>query len=185
MSVKPAAFLTVAAACLVGSTASAQTLVEQSRARAPAGTTFVAGFANHVNSVREVEIYSLNRATGVELVRVARRSRRTADGPVVEGWTDSSACPALTQVVIDMTNLPGLQLSIPGVTAQSSLRPTPGPATIGGPGEVWGLARQADNAFATVHMTATVGFLKDWVGLAEEALAPCWTDAEPPVLERR
>ena len=153
---------------------------------APAGTTFTAGFAGGANAVFEVEIYTLHGGRGPDAVRVARRSRRTVDGPVVEGWTDTVSCPALERVVRDFVNLPGTDFIVSGLSTWSDLRPTPSPAADGGfPAEVWGLARQSDNAFAEVHMTASAGLLKDWVRLASAALEPCWILAEPGVLAGR
>jgi len=88
--------------------------------------------------------------------------------------------------VRDFVNLPGVNFIVPGLSAYSDLRPTPGPTPDGGfPAEVWGRARQTDNAFANVHLSANAGFLKDWVELAEAALQDCWTDSVPPMPSSR
>lgn len=150
-------------------------MVSRSEASAPPDMSFTAGFAGGRNAIREVEIFTRRQTTPGPAQRVARLSRRTADGPVVEGWAETAGCPALERVVRDMTAMPAVNFAIAGVTPYSDLRLTPGPAADGGfPAEVWGYARQADNAFAHQHVTATAGLLKDWVGLAEDALRPCW-----------
>jgi hypothetical protein len=119
----------------------------------------------------QVEIYSRQGDSFSPDLFVARRSLATPAGPEQFAWTDTNICPDLGAVVLEIANLPSVEIQRPGSPATG--HPAP-PLPSGAAFRVWGRAHQPEGSFADLEMSATSGPLAEWVIDADFKLKDCW-----------
>jgi len=145
--------------------------VQKSVQSEPIGLRFLMGYGIDRHGRWQVEIYSRQGDHFDPHFFVARRSLATSAGPEQLTWTDTHICPALSAVVLEIPNLPSVEIQHPGGPA--TVHPAP-PLPSGGAFRVWGRAHQPEGSFAGLEMSATSGPLAEWVIDADFKLKDCW-----------
>ncbi|WP_291837181.1 hypothetical protein [Brevundimonas sp.] len=145
--------------------------VQDSIRSEPVGLRFLMGYGIDHHGMWQVEIYSPQGDNFSPDVFVARRSLATPAGLEQFTWTDTDICPALSAVVLEIANLPSVEIRRPGSSATG--HPAP-PLSSGAAFRAWGRAHQPEGSFADLEMSATSGPLAEWVIGADFKLKDCW-----------
>lgn len=149
--------------------------VAASRANAPAGLDFRAGFAIEENGIWATEIYTRRAESGVS-EWVARRSLMTSAGPEQVRWTSGSSCPVLEDVASSLNHFPLGGLVMPDLNRTGPrhfVYPAPGRLVHGAAVTIWATGMSGDG-FVDYRLQAQSGNVADWAHQASETLGPCW-----------
>ena len=132
-----------------------------------------------------VWIYADLEWSGIEgerarIIYVARRLERRRDVADTVRWTDSDACPALTDRLRAFEAVPTPGLTIFGLdeAPDGSLR---GRTLHGLHWTLWThyLASQTDGEPADVSMSSNAGAIAEWGNETRATLEPCWRETPP------
>lgn len=108
---------------------------------------------------------------------LARRSQQVGDARPRLDWADTNDCPALHSVVESFAFLPIPSVQIDGAP---SSRPATPPPVDGTRHTIWtSRGKQINGERADLEVSATYGPLATWVAMSNDALRPCWREAQP------
>lgn len=162
---------------------------EEGIAVSPPRSFYVGGYqVTGRDDLQVVHFYAMDNPTAPRVegapyasIPVARRSS-LADAHGSAEWADGRNCPGLYGVLEEYQRLQGPMFLVPPLALlPRNSGGLGGPQTpIHGPSlAVWGLARQADGALATMTLTAGSGRLQEWLEFADRQLASCWRPTQP------
>lgn len=151
--------------------------VSASRAAAPAGLTFRAGFAVESNGTWASEFYTRDVTEGPS-EWIVRRSLMTPEGPEQVRWLTD--CPVAAEVADSMNRLDLGSFELPYVNRigprlflHGALAP---PATESARYVIWGTGAQGGGS-VDYRLSVASGALADWAKAAAEALNQCPSEA--------
>ncbi len=149
-----------------------------SRANAPLGATFQAGYAVYGNGTWAVEFFTINTSSG-PAEWIVRRSLITPEGREQVKWAYSTNCPVVPDVALSLNRLPMGFIYVPELSGRRllfSFPPPSAPAADGRSYALWGIALQG-GGFADYRIESGSGTVAAWAAAAESALEECWTSS--------